>query len=141
MLKLYHKANRTQIPMYWHNIKSLRNNIVSLIHTAKRKHKTKLADSLTSDNASQNYLLRVIKSFISLTEKQIISALTCPDPNKLIFDNKAKPDTLNKFFCIQSSLDSSNKETAEDYNVQIVRTLTGITVTPQDVEDQYSQYQ
>jgi hypothetical protein len=108
---------------------------VSLIHTAKRNHIKKLADSLTSDNTIQKDWWRVIKSFISPTEKQIIPALTCPDSNRLIFDNKSKSVILNKFFCSQSSLDNSNKETPEDFYVQPVRTLTSITVTPQDVED------
>jgi hypothetical protein len=51
--KHYHRAKQTQNPMHWHKFKQLCNKIVSLIHTVKRNHIKKLADSLTSDNTLQ----------------------------------------------------------------------------------------
>ncbi|XP_060571562.1 uncharacterized protein LOC132729753 [Ruditapes philippinarum] len=113
--KLYHRAKQTQNPLHWHSFKKLRNKVISLIHTAKRNHIQKLADSLTSDNTSQRDWWRLIKSFISPTEKQTIPALSHPVTQTLSYDNKSKSDLLNNYFSNQSSLENCNKEVPGDF--------------------------
>jgi hypothetical protein len=94
-----------------------------------------MAESLKSDSTTQKDWWKLIKYFISPTEKQSIPPLKNPINDELVFDSKLKSDLLNDFFCSQSSLNNSDKELPfNDCNMP-TNILCSISITPQEFED------
>ncbi|XP_053380636.1 uncharacterized protein LOC128548935 [Mercenaria mercenaria] len=133
--KLYRKAKHSQQPLHWRKFRQIRNEIVSLIRSAKQDHFNKISDSLKSDTNSQTNWWKLIKGLLSPNEKQTIPALKHEQTNELVFDPQSKSNLLNEFFCGQSSLDIANKELPHNYYKEPTNKLLTISISPQDVED------
>jgi hypothetical protein len=133
--KYYHRAKLTQNPFHWHKFKTLRNEVVSLIRTAKQNYFQKLAISLKSETLTSKDWWKLLKNFISPADKQTIPPLFNPVTYKVVFDSFSKAKILNEFFSAQASIINQNTEFPRNLCQSPRNKLEICCISPQDVED------
>ena len=104
--RAYRKARRSNRPNLWEKFKKLRNEVVSLIRSAKQEQQKKIANKLVLENLSPRDMWKTLKSIITDSNKQTIPTLVHQDI--IASSDIDKANTLNNFFAMQSLLLEDN---------------------------------
>ena len=128
----YKKVKRTHLENHWLKFKMLRNEVTDLIRASKRQYFDGIAEKLKSKSLSPKDWWATLKTFITPTFNSNIPPL---ESNGHVFtDEYEKANIFNNYFKNQTILDDTNAVLPEipppSYNTQ----LSGIVLTPLEVE-------
>ena len=131
--RLYRKAKRINTNLIWERFKHKRNEINSMIKTAKLQYKEKLAHELqTNDSNSKHWYKLTSELLTTKTERKPVPFLEAND--KIIESDQDKADLLNTFFCKQSTLDD-RAATLPELELPVYPLLEEIHITNDDVRE------
>jgi hypothetical protein len=106
--RAYRKAKSSNHPNHWHKFKKLRNKTISLIRKSRQQHYDNLKNKLKSKDISPKDWWKILKSFISTSDKPSIPAIN--HNGQLIIESAEKAQILNDFFATQADLNEGDKE-------------------------------
>ena len=131
--RLYRKAKRINTNLIWERFKHKRNEVNSMIKTAKLQYKEKIAHELqTNDFNSKHWYKLTSELLTTKTERKPVPFLEVND--KIIESDQDKADLLNSFFCKQSTLDD-RAATLPELELPVYPLLEEIYITNDDVRE------
>ena len=105
--RIYKKAKRSSSSEHWQHYKRLRNDVNTLVRTAKESHYSKLAEKIRSESTTCKDFWKLLKHFTNPSSSSSnIPPLIHEDT---IYESDTdKANILNSFFQSQTILDAPN---------------------------------
>ena len=131
--RLYKKAKRRNTNIIWDQFRHKRNEVNSLIRTAKLEYNDKLAHDLkTNDSNSKKWYKLTSELLTQKTERKPVPFLEID--NKIIENDQEKAEVLNSYFCKQSTIDV-RASTLPELELPEYPLLEEIYITNEDVRE------
>ena len=128
--RCYRKYKKYPTDLNISKYKTLRNDVVKLIKSAKHSYYSNLSNQILNNNTSSKDFWKITKLIMGKKHESIPPI----DYNgSLCYDNNVKADLFNQFFQSQSQLDDSSKQVPLIYVPN--EKLNDFVITQEEVED------
>ena len=131
--RLYKKAKRTNTVNRWEQFKHKRNEVNTLIRTAKSQYNVKLAYNLKNNDINSKKWYKLTSELLTQKTDQTSIPFLEVD-NKIVENDIDKAEALNTYFCKQSRIDDS-AAALPDLVLPDYAFLDEIYITDEDVRE------